>query len=162
MAQAGHRLLDHLQPLGGVQVVADLAQHDQVELSARPVARQVPLFDAGMAHTRQPLTGQGHGGGVDVLAQQVGAALGQQDAQFTVGAARLEHAFVALARQAGQGQVALASFVPASTKGPRVIVAGIQVGEILRVEAHGDSVDRKTSSKGCSKQACSCSGSTGG
>ncbi|MNN78781.1 hypothetical protein D3C81_1953670 [compost metagenome] len=37
--QAGHRLLDHLQPVGGIQVVTHFTEHDQVEAPAWPVCR---------------------------------------------------------------------------------------------------------------------------
>ncbi|MNP51487.1 hypothetical protein D3C76_1458100 [compost metagenome] len=110
-----------------------------------------------MIHSGQSLTGKVHCGGVEVLAQQAGTAIGQQYAEFAIGAGRLEHSLVALAWQAGHDQVALAPLVPAGAKGPGVIITGIQLGEVLRIEAH-----RNTNSKGCSRQSSKRWGSTAG
>ncbi|MOA52374.1 hypothetical protein D3C78_1756650 [compost metagenome] len=50
----------------------------------------------------QALACQRHGGGIEVLAEQLLAAFGQCRTEFTVGTGRFEHSLIVLARQTGQ------------------------------------------------------------
>ncbi|MNJ50810.1 hypothetical protein D3C77_460980 [compost metagenome] len=95
-------MLKHFQPLGRVQVVADFAENDQVELTRRPVAWQATLFDPNVGPGPQTLGSQLHRRGIEVLAQQALGAFGEPGAEFAIGAGRFEHARVVLAWQAGQ------------------------------------------------------------
>ncbi|MNH27335.1 hypothetical protein D3C79_874420 [compost metagenome] len=97
-----------------------------------PVRGQPRQFHRDIAQSSQAFTGQRYRSRVQVLAQQVGTTLGQQGAELAIGARRLEHALVALARQAGHDQVALALFVPAGAKGPRVFMTTPFTGTPVR------------------------------
>ena len=80
------------------------------------------------------LASGGDRGGIAVADQQPLAALGQPPGQLTGGAARLVAVAVTTVRQHGQGQIALARFVPAMAVVPGIVAAGVQRIEI----AHGD------------------------
>src|SRR5450830_97563 len=122
--QAGHGLFDDLLPMGRIQVVADLAQDDQIEAPVRPVIRQSSLLDNRVGYIAQTFPGQLDRCRVQVLAEQGFSAAGQRGAKLAVGTGRLEDPMVKLPRQAGEDQVTLAPLVPAGAKPPRIVADG--------------------------------------
>ena len=126
------------QPVG-LEVVADLAQHDEVEALRRPVGRQLTKAHLDVPERPAALPCLVHRGRRGVEREHAVATAGQASRELTDGTARLERRAVTGIRKAGDRDVVSALFVPARGELPRIRIDPIELFE----RGHGHVAHRK-------------------
>src|SRR6202000_3253869 len=102
MAEGGAGGGEHPVELTGLEVVADLAEDDEVERAGRPLVRDGHPLDLDLVEPGGPLAGRGEGHLEDVGREQPVASPGEQAGEHPDRAARLEPATEPGAGQRGE------------------------------------------------------------
>jgi hypothetical protein len=114
----------------GRQVVADLREHDRVELTGRPVIGRAPALQRDVVQRPRSRAGRLQCGGRRLERGHMAGTLSELDRDQAGGAADFEHRSQGTTGKARHQQRALALFVPAGLEAPGVVVARVERVEV--------------------------------